>query len=101
MVAGDPQQPDDNDRQPRRATVAVWCQAVGALLAIATVTCAWLNVISTQQTVALGLLAVLLIAGGVTATSTMDQPTAERLGFRAGLHVGVLLRRLRSIFRRR
>lgn len=102
MAAGERQQPDDDNRRLRqRVMVAACCQAVGALLAIAAVTCARMGLISAQQTVALALPAALLIVGGVIAASTVDAPTAERLGFRAGLHVGLLLRRLRSLFRRR
>jgi hypothetical protein len=101
MAAGEPRQPDDDDRaKRRRATLGAWCQAVGALLAVATVILARLNAITIQQTVALGVPAVLLIVGGVITASTIDTPTAERLGFRAGLHAGMLLRRLRSLFRR-
>src|SRR5215472_2202781 len=103
MAPGEPPQPDDdNDNRPQRqrATLAASCQAIGALLAIATVILARLNLLSTQQTVALGVPAVLLIVGGVIAASTIDTRTAEQLGFRTGLHVGMLLRRLRSLFRR-
>jgi hypothetical protein len=99
MAAGEPRQPDDNKRgQRQRATVAAWCQAAGALLAIVAVVFAGLNVITAQQTIALGLPAVLLIVGGVIAASTVDRSTAEQLGFRTGLHVGKLLRWLRSLF---
>lgn len=102
MAAGEPEQPDvDDGRLRQRARMAAWCQAVGAVLAIATVTCARLDVISTQQTVALGLPAVMLIVGGVIAASTIDTATAQRLGFRAGLHTGLLVRRVRSLFRGR
>ena len=99
MAAGEPTQPDDDSRgQRQRATVAAWCQAAGALLAIATVTLGWLAMLSAQQTIALSLPAVLLIVGGVIAASTVDRATAEQLGFRTGLHVGKLLRWLRSLF---
>ena len=102
MAAGEPPHPDDDNRVPRqRARLAASCQAVGALVAIATVALAALNVLTAQQTVAVGLLAVLLIAGGVIAASTIDTDTAEQLGFRAGLHAGMMVRRLRSVFRRR
>src|SRR5262245_54050514 len=99
MAAGEPKHPDDdNGSQRQRARLAAWCQVIGAILAIATVTCALLDVISTQQAVALGLPAVLLIAGGLISAATIDPPTAVRLGFRSGLHVGTLLRKLRSMF---
>jgi hypothetical protein len=102
MAAGEPQQrDDDNGTLRQRVRLAASCQAFGAILAIATVTCARLDVISIQQTVALGLTAVFLIVGGVIAASTIDTSTAERLGFRAGLHVGMLLRKLRSVVGRR
>lgn len=101
MASGEPQQPDDNGTQRQRARLAAWCQVTGAVIAMATVICSRLNVISTQQTIALGLPAVMLIVGGVIAGSTVDPSTAQRLGFRAGLHVGNLLRGLRSAFRRR
>jgi len=101
MAAGEPQQPDDDNKgQRQRATVAAWCQVAGALLAIATVTFARLAMLSAQQTIALALPAVLLIVGGVIAASTVDRSTAEQLGFRTGLHVGKLLRWLRSVFGR-
>jgi len=102
MAAGEPQRPaDDNGTQRQRARLAAWCRVTGAVLAMATVICLRLNVISIQQAVAIGLLAVLLIVGGLIAGSTVDPATAHRLGFRAGLRVGTLLRRLRSALRRR
>lgn len=102
MAAGEPQQPDDDNRARRqRAVVAVWCQVIGAVLAIATLTCSLLGVISAQQAVALGLPAVLLIIGGLVAAAAIDPANSERLGFRAGLRVGKILRRLVSVIRRR
>jgi hypothetical protein len=100
MVAGDPQQPDDHRRQRQHARVAAWCQAVGAVLAIATLTCSLLDVISAQQAIALGLPAALFIIGGLIAAASVDPSTAEQLGIRAGLRVGTLLRLFRSAFRR-
>lgn len=104
MAAGEPQQPDDNnsDRgQRQRARVAAWCEAIGAVLAIATLISSLLNAISAQQAVAMGLPAVLLTAGGLIAASTLAESDGGRIGFRAGLRVGTLLRKLRSAFRHR
>lgn len=102
MAAGEPQQPDDNNgTQPQRASVAAWCKAIGAVLAIATLICSLLSVISAQQAVAIGLPAVLLIVGGLIATSALAEPNGGRIGFRVGLRLGALVRRLRSAFGRR
>jgi hypothetical protein len=102
MAAGEPQQPDDDNRtQRRRARLAAWCQVIGAVVAIVTLTCTLLNVISAQQALALGLPAMLLIIGGLIAAAAVDPSTSRRRGFQAGLHVGGLLRMLRSLFRRR
>lgn len=102
MAAGEPQQPDDDNRtQRRRARLAAWCQDIGAVVAIVTLTCTLLNVISAQQALALGLPAMLLIIGGLIAAAAIDPSISGRRGFRAGLRVGGLLRRLRSLCRRR
>lgn len=101
MAAGEPQKPDDNRTQRKRARLAAWSQVIGAVLAIVTLTCTLLNVISVQQAVALGLLAVLLIIGGLIAAAAIDPLSSERRGLRAGLRVGKFLRRLHSSLRRR
>ena len=101
MDAGAPQQPDDDQsRRGHRARLAVWCQVAGAVLALATLACSLLGVISAQQAIALGLPAALLIVGGVIVTAGRDLPAACGSGFRAGLRTGTLLSRLRSWFRR-
>lgn len=100
MAVGAPQQPDDNKTRRRRARLAAWSQAIGVALAITTLTCTLLGLISAQQAVALGLPAVLLIVGGLIA-SAIDQPASGRHGFVVGLRVGKCLRRLRSTFRGR
>jgi len=102
MAAGEPQQPDhDNRTQRKRARLAAWSQVIGAVLVIVTLTCTLLNVISAQQAVALGLPAVLLILGGLIAAAAIDPSSTERRAFRAGLRVGNLLRRLQAALRRR
>ena len=102
MDAGAPQEPDDDHgQQGHRARLAVWCQVAGAVLALATLACSLLGVISAQQAIALGLPAVLLIVGGVIATAARDLPAASGSGFRAGLRTGSALSRLRSRLRRR
>lgn len=100
MAAGEPQQPDDGKQRPW-ARIAAWCQVIGAVLAIATLTCSLLGVISAQQAIALGLPATLLVVGGLIAAAAVDPSEGERLGFLAGLRAGTLLRRQRSLFRRR
>lgn len=100
MAAGEPEHTDDNGRHRQRARIAAWCQIIGAVLAIATLACSLLGVISAQQAVALGLPAVVLVVGGLITTAAIDASVSERLGFRAGLHVGRLLRRLRAVLRR-
>lgn len=101
MAAGEPRQPDDNRTQRQRARLAAWSQVIGAVLAIVTLTCTLLNVISAQQAIALGLPAILLIIGGLITTATIDPSTSGQRGLQAGLRVGRLLRRLRSSFCRR
>jgi hypothetical protein len=102
MYAGAPQQPDDDDsRQRHRGRIAVWCQIAGAVLALATLTCSLLDLISAQQAIALGLAAALLIVGGLIADAVPDLPVGYRSGFRAGLRAASVLSRLRTLFRRR
>lgn len=104
MAAGEPQKPDDHDddgRQRQLARLAAWSQLIGAMLAIATLVLARLGDISAQQAVALGLPAAVLVIGGLIIAAAVDPSDGERHGFQAGLHVGTLLRRLRSLFRRR
>jgi Na+/melibiose symporter-like transporter len=100
MAAGEPQQPDDDRTQRKRARLAAWSQVIGAVLVIVTLTCTLLNVISAQQAVALGLPAVLLIVGGLIAAAAIDSSSSERRAFRTGLRVGNLLRRLYAALRR-
>lgn len=101
MAAGEPKRPDEDRAKRQRARLAAWGQISGAALAIVTLTCSLLGVISAQQAVAIGLLAVLLIVGGLITAATLDPSDVGRLGFRAGLHVGALMRQLRSVFRHR
>jgi uncharacterized membrane protein len=100
MAAGEPQQPDDNPLR-RRSQVATSCQVIGAVIVIATLVCSLLGVISAQQAVALGLPAVVLILGGLIAVWVPDPQTSHRLGVRAGLQAGALLKLWRSLVRRR
>ncbi len=99
MAAGKPQQPEDY-RLRRRSRVATSCQVIGAVTVIATLVCSLLGVISAQQAVALGLPAVVLTLGGLIAIWGPDPQTGHRLGFQAGLHVGVLIKLWRSVVRR-
>lgn len=100
MEASAPQQPDDEGEQRNRARLAAWCQAAGAVLALATLTLSLLDVITPQQAIALGLVAALLIIGGLIVTAGPDLSVGFRSGFRAGLRAGSLVGRLRSLFRR-
>jgi hypothetical protein len=99
MNVGAPKQRDDDEsRQRQMARLAVWCQAAGTVLALATLTGSWLDMISAQQAIALGLSAALLIIGGLIATAVPDMSVDFESGFRAGLRTGSVLSRLRSLF---
>ena len=86
--------------QQPRPRLALWCLAAGVILAMADVICAALGAISNQQAMALGLAAALLIIAGLIAAAVPDPETGQRHAFLAGFHVGALLSRLRSAFRR-
>lgn len=101
MAAGEPEQPDEDSPQRRRAALATWSEVFGAVLAIATLVCSLLGVISAQQAVALGLPAVVLILGGLIAVWVPNPRTGHRLGFQAGRQVGTLLNFCRSLTHRR
>lgn len=101
MAAGEPEKPDDDRPQHWWATAAAWCQIIGAALAIITLICSLLGVISAQQAVALGLPAVVLILGGLIAVWVPDPQTGHRLGYQAGRQVGALLNLWRSLACRR
>jgi hypothetical protein len=97
-----PQPPEGRSPPRRRARRAVWwCVSAGVILGTAAVTCLTLGVVSAQQAIALGLPGALLIVGGLIAAAVPDAATSRRLGFQAGLQMGPLLGRLRSVFRRR
>ena len=97
-----PEGPEGCRPPRRRARRAAWCVSAGLILGIAAVTCVALDVISAQQAIALGLPGALLIVGGLIAMAAVpDAATSRWLGFQAGLQVGSLLSRLRSVFRRR
>lgn len=100
MAAGDPEEPDDNLLRGR-ATMAALCQVAGVALAIATLVCSLLAVISAQQAVALGLPAVVLILGGLIAVWVPDHQTGRRLGYQVGRVTGALLNLWRSLAHRR
>ncbi len=95
-------EPRREDPRPRRplARAAAWCLAAGLVLAAAAVACLALGAINPRQAIALAIPSILLTAGGVIVAALPDPMTARRQGFRAGLRVGSLARRWRSIFRR-
>jgi hypothetical protein len=106
MRAGLPQRPDEiqHRKQAGRAgqvDLATLCQAGGAVLAVATLTCSLLNVISANQAIALGLPATVLVIGGLIASSVPDPSVSSRLGFQAGLRAGALVNLYRSFVRYR
>jgi lysylphosphatidylglycerol synthetase-like protein (DUF2156 family) len=101
MDSGAPPQPDKDGTPRHRAGLAAWCLAAAVILALVALTCSLLGVVSSQQAVALGLVAVLLIASGLIAAGVPDEGTGHWLGFRSGLYVGSLLRGMRNLFRRR
>ena len=97
----EPDQGHDTGRDAaarRLLRLADWCQSVGAVLAVATITCVLLDVASVQQAVAFGLPSVVLIAAGLITAAVPDAATARRHGFDAGWQVGALLSFCRSLF---
>ena len=106
MCAGLPQRADEiqHHEQAGRADqvdLATLCQAGGAVLAVATLTCSLLDVISADQAIALGLPAAVLVLGGLIASSIPDPSVSSRLGFQAGLRAGALVNLCRSLVRYR
>jgi hypothetical protein len=95
-----PQPPEGRNPPRRRARRAAWCVSAGVILGAAAVTCLALGAISAQQAIALGVPGALLIVGGLIAAAVPDASASRRMGFQAGLLMGPLLGRLRSVFRR-
>jgi hypothetical protein len=73
----------------------------GIILGAAAVICLFSRAIVVQQAIAMALPAAVLVIGGVIWGSPPDAATGRRLGFYAGFQLGSLVRRLRSLFRRR
>jgi hypothetical protein len=73
----------------------------GIILGTAAVICLVFRAIVVQQAIAMALPAALLVIGGVIWGSPPDAATGRRFGFQTGFQVGSLVRRLRSLFRRR
>jgi len=96
---GSPQRRDDIPH--RRAGLSSFCQASGAVLALATLTCARLGVVSAQQAIAMGLPAAVLILGDLIVASVPDPSTGSRIGFQAGLRAGAIVNRWRFLVRPR
>ena len=89
-------------RRPGFVRVA-WCCAVGGLLlGIANVICMVAGAIGGNQAMALAIPAAILIIGGlfVAAAPAPDPVTGRQRGFQAGLRVGSLLRKWRTVLRR-
>jgi hypothetical protein len=72
----------------------------GIILGAAAVICLFCRAIAVQQAIAMALPAALLVIGGVIWGSRPDAAIG-RLGFHTGFQLGWLVRRLRSLFRRR
>jgi len=73
----------------------------GIILGSAAVICLVFRAIVVQQAIAMALPAALLVIGGAIWRSPPDAATGRRLGFLAGFQIGLLVSRLRSLFRRR
>lgn len=73
----------------------------GITLGTAAVICLVFRAIVVQQAIAMALPAALLVIGGVIWGSPPDAATGRWFGFLAGFQLGSLVRRLRSLFRRR
>jgi hypothetical protein len=101
MNAEAPQPP--GGQRPRRipGRLATLCAVAGVLIGTAAAISKAAGAISVQQTIALALPAALLIVGAVIAAIPPDAATALRHGVQAGLRLGSLLSRMRSMFRRR
>jgi len=97
---GSPQQPADI-KSRHQAGLTALCQVGGTVLALATLTCSLLEVISAQQAIAMGLPAAVLVTGDLITASIPDPSTSKRLGFRAGLRAGSLVNLCRSLVRHR
>jgi hypothetical protein len=100
VYAGPPQRPDDFPHR-QQAGLAALCQASGAILALAALTCSLLSLISAQQAIAMALPAAVLIIGGLIAAPIPGHSTAGRLGFQAGLRAGTFVNLWRSLIRHR
>ncbi len=74
----------------RRARLAAWTITAGVALSSATVAVSALNVVSTQQAIAMALPAVLITLGGIAAWIVPDAWIAWRRGFRRGCEVAAL-----------
>jgi hypothetical protein len=98
---GPPQEPEEHDPARPRASAAVWCTAAGIILGAAAVICLVLRAIAVPQAIAMALPAALLVIGGVLWGTPPDAATARWLGFQTGFHLGSMVSRLRSLFRRR
>ena len=100
MRADSPQRPDDVQHR-HLAGLAPLSQVGGTVLALATLTCSLLGVVSAQQAIAMALPAAVLIIGDLIAASIPDRSTSSRLGFQAGLRAGTLVNLCRSRGRHR
>lgn len=100
MHAGPPQRPDDFLHR-QQAGLAALCQAAGAILALATLACSLLRLVSPQQAIAMALPAAVLIIGDLIVASIPDLSTSNRLGLQAGLRAGTLVNLWRSLLRHR
>ena len=101
MNGGPPQHRRDRDPARSRARAAAWCTAAGIVLGVAAIICLGLHAIVVQQAIAMALPAALLVIGGVLWGASPDAAASRWLGFQTGFHLGSLVSRLRSLFRRR
>jgi hypothetical protein len=98
--AGSPQRRQDAKLR-HQARLPALCQVGGAVLALATLTCTLLELISAQQAIAMGLPAAMLVTGDLITASVPDPSTSKRLGFQVGLRAGTLVNLCRSLGRHR
>jgi hypothetical protein len=83
-----------------RVSQAKWASCsvgAGAFLGIAATVCDGMGAISTRQSIALGVPAVILIVTGLTAAAAVSEVEAACRGFHLGLQVGSTLSWLRSV----
>jgi hypothetical protein len=95
-----PRQVDGRGRDGRNARRALWIASAGIVAGLATAIVSALGDISVKVTIILAVpIAILTIGAAITAVAS-DPERAERQGFGAGVRVGSMRNRLRSLFGR-